>query len=121
MRTLIQGGWVVGYNNGGHELIPNGCVVFEDDRIVHVGRRFEGTVERRIEATGKLVSPGFVNCHLHAATNAGQAVFLDGLQADSFGSNFIGDRKSTRLNSSHLVISYAVFCLKKKKDTICTY
>src|SRR2546426_5196389 len=28
-----------------------------------------------------------------------------------------GDRKSTRLNSSHLVISYAVFCLKKKKKT----
>src|SRR5256885_3563104 len=27
------------------------------------------------------------------------------------------DRKSTRLNSSHLVISYAVFCLKKKKRT----
>src|SRR2546426_5991185 len=27
----------------------------------------------------------------------------------------VGDRKSTRLNSSHLVISYAVFCLKKKK------
>src|SRR2546426_3707825 len=30
-------------------------------------------------------------------------------------SNATGDRKSTRLNSSHLVISYAVFCLKKKK------
>src|SRR5256885_12029164 len=29
----------------------------------------------------------------------------------------LGDRKSTRLNSSHLVISYAVFCLKKKKRT----
>src|SRR2546426_4431135 len=28
------------------------------------------------------------------------------------------DRKSTRLNSSHLVISYAVFCLKKKKIKI---
>src|SRR2546426_7369506 len=28
-----------------------------------------------------------------------------------------GDRKSTRLNSSHLVISYAVFCLKKKKES----
>src|SRR5256885_6208286 len=27
----------------------------------------------------------------------------------------VADRKSTRLNSSHLVISYAVFCLKKKK------
>src|SRR5260221_4309632 len=30
------------------------------------------------------------------------------------------DRKSTRLNSSHTVISYAVFCLKKKKKTECT-
>src|SRR5256885_6241101 len=29
-----------------------------------------------------------------------------------------GDRKSTRLNSSHLVISYAVFCLKKKRTQL---
>src|SRR5437867_9595639 len=29
----------------------------------------------------------------------------------------VGDRKSTRLNSSHRTISYAVFCLKKKKTT----
>src|SRR3712207_9460432 len=33
-----------------------------------------------------------------------------------FGSNFGVDRKSTRLNSSHANISYAVFCLKKKKN-----
>src|SRR2546426_6811846 len=32
-----------------------------------------------------------------------------------------GDRKSTRLNSSHLVISYAVFCLKKKKKKLGTH
>src|SRR5258708_27144683 len=30
----------------------------------------------------------------------------------------LGDRKSTRLNSSHQIISYAVFCLKKKKRSI---
>src|SRR5690606_18235629 len=30
----------------------------------------------------------------------------------------MGDRKSTRLNSSHVKISYAVFCLKKKKTNI---
>src|SRR5258708_18362132 len=29
-----------------------------------------------------------------------------------------GDRKSTRLNSSHQIISYAVFCLKKKRQTV---
>src|SRR2546426_8586869 len=33
----------------------------------------------------------------------------------------VRDRKSTRLNSSHLVISYAVFCLKKKNGNIYTY
>src|SRR5690349_23585580 len=32
-----------------------------------------------------------------------------------FGDRAAGDRKSTRLNSSHVEISYAVFCLKKKK------
>src|SRR3712207_8599013 len=32
-----------------------------------------------------------------------------------FGPGAVGDRKSTRLNSSHANISYAVFCLKKKK------
>src|SRR5256885_3663481 len=40
--------------------------------------------------------------------------FRDGLRClEAFDT--IRDRKSTRLNSSHLVISYAVFCLKKKK------
>src|SRR5690242_21531182 len=37
-----------------------------------------------------------------------------GLMVDSTGP--LGDRKSTRLNSSHMSISYAVFCLKKKKQ-----
>src|SRR2546430_7236165 len=31
------------------------------------------------------------------------------------------DRKSTRLNSSHSQISYAVFCLKKKQKTLCVF
>src|SRR5207253_9966082 len=37
--------------------------------------------------------------------------------AAGFRRNFV-DRKSTRLNSSHVAISYAVFCLKKKKKVI---
>src|SRR5437899_7023728 len=38
------------------------------------------------------------------------------LVGGSGGGMMGGDRKSTRLNSSHLGISYAVFCLKKKKN-----
>src|SRR5690349_23767705 len=33
----------------------------------------------------------------------------------------VADRKSTRLNSSHVEISYAVFCLKKKKNIVQSY
>src|SRR5260221_5246769 len=43
-------------------------------------------------------------------------LLLDGLGShSSVSSSVTTDRKSTRLNSSHTVISYAVFCLKKKK------
>src|SRR5699024_12565297 len=43
-----------------------------------------------------------------------------GQRADGPGASGGGgqDRKSTRLNSSHVSISYAVFCLKKKKETV---
>src|SRR5437773_2816795 len=40
-----------------------------------------------------------------------------GVMIDAASEIPIGDRKSTRLNSSHITISYAVFCLKKKKPT----
>src|SRR5256886_5565524 len=41
----------------------------------------------------------------------------EGLLGERLATVTIEDRKSTRLNSSHSQISYAVFCLKKKKDS----
>src|SRR3989442_6939886 len=54
--------------------------------------------------------PGALQCHLR----------LQGLSFVPAVVNGIEDRKSTRLNSSHVRISYAVFCLKKKKKTSTT-
>src|SRR3712207_8815322 len=42
-------------------------------------------------------------------------------QGDVFGRAVRADRKSTRLNSSHANISYAVFCLKKKTIVLCYF
>src|SRR5256885_12663248 len=44
----------------------------------------------------------------------GKRLLLEDQRAKHAADRRKGDRKSTRLNSSHLVISYAVFCLKKK-------
>src|SRR5256885_14414911 len=47
--------------------------------------------------------------------DVGVELEMGDLEAAVFQQRAQRDRKSTRLNSSHLVISYAVFCLKKKK------
>src|SRR2546429_3036810 len=55
------------------------------------------------------------DCHGHQERKRTNAR----LSESDRGSKLRGDRKSTRLNSSHGYISYAVFCLKKKKpDTL---
>src|SRR5687768_18020130 len=53
-----------------------------------------------------------------AVENAGKITFSDAWNAGTMVDIVISyqDRKSTRLNSSHGYISYAVFCLKKKKN-----
>src|SRR5438132_13630162 len=55
-----------------------------------------------------------------ASTGSGAGSISAWLGGDRWvaGARRSGDRKSTRLNSSHTVISYAVFCLKKKKKKI---
>src|SRR3989449_9294799 len=61
----------------------------------------------------RILSPEMTN--LQAEANAAGALNADGSIDLSGNCNTWGDRKSTRLNSSHGYISYAVFCLKKKK------
>src|SRR5438132_4661189 len=71
-------------------------------------------------ASSPALRPHWLSVWLIAATVAALAGgVLMARQASRQGSTLFGapvrDRKSTRLNSSHTVISYAVFCLKKKK------
>src|SRR5688500_2412365 len=53
----------------------------------------------------------------HGSANAAD---VDAARSVVANGKVAGDRKSTRLNSSHLVSSYAVFCLKKKTATLVT-
>src|SRR5256885_9022072 len=79
--------------------------------------RSEGlAAERGLRMPGKFPEAKILFVHegqAHALVAVALLVDLHG-RADRGGGDAVGDRKSTRLNSSHLVISYAVFCLKKK-------
>src|SRR2546426_6085072 len=80
--------------------------LFRSPRAPHVARAEVAVRDVARQGPG---AHGFRN----ALTLPGPLVPM-GRDDDPFPSQRI-DRKSTRLNSSHLVISYAVFCLKKKK------
>jgi cytosine/adenosine deaminase-related metal-dependent hydrolase len=75
-RTLIRGGWIVGFQHGRHALLREGVVVYEDDRILYVGAGFAGEADVVIEAAGKLVAPGLVNIHALANIDI-QTLVLD--------------------------------------------
>src|SRR5258708_26089913 len=60
-------------------------------------KKLAGDKAKLVDLGGRTVIPGLTDGHIH------------GIRAD---------RKSTRLNSSHQIISYAVFCLKKKKKNV---
>src|SRR3712207_8230008 len=72
-------------------------------------------VERELHVLGTLlVRPQDVDVGCALLVCVGEWVG-DGSLRDRGDRGDLGDRKSTRLNSSHANISYAVFCLKKKK------
>src|SRR5258707_9999892 len=81
-------------------------------RVLAVARQ-EGPLRRLAQEV-----PGADVLSLDATDEAAPAKVFDVLQPDVLVLS-AGDRKSTRLNSSHANISYAVFCLKKKKSRLC--
>src|SRR3712207_8135374 len=64
----------------------------------------------------KLADESGETCHL-AVLDSGEAVYVAKMESRQSVRLVSRDRKSTRLNSSHANISYAVFCLKKKKNS----
>src|SRR5256886_6650183 len=76
----------------------------------HCAARLEGSAGAAWHATGDLLRGSDAPSH-RERLGSGRAAIV----RDARGSPSTTDRKSTRLNSSHSQISYAVFCLKKKK------
>lgn len=59
--VLITARWVVGHQDGRHRLLRDGEVVFDGNRITHVGFGYRGPVARRLDYGNALIGPGFID------------------------------------------------------------
>src|SRR5438034_107124 len=102
-RLIEFRGWVTGFVDG------EGCFSI-------------GFVRQPDRAGRKGYRAGYQVFHRFVVTQGAKSVACLEELRDFFGVGriFLKDRKSTRLNSSHTVISYAVFCLKKKNTQLVT-
>jgi cytosine/adenosine deaminase-related metal-dependent hydrolase len=89
MRTQIKATWIIGHEKGRHTLIREGVVVYEGGTIIHVGRAFDGSVDATIDATGKLVAPGFVDTHVHSGHRASHRLITDTGRPMYYGQPFL--------------------------------
>src|SRR5258708_2608301 len=89
MRTKIQCGWLVGYSGQGHVLWRNAELVYEGERILFVGERFDGHVDKTLDARRNLVGPGFIDTHVHSGHRASHRLITDVGRADYFGQPFL--------------------------------
>jgi cytosine/adenosine deaminase-related metal-dependent hydrolase len=88
-RTAIRGGTIIAFDGTEHRQLEDGVLVFEGDRIVHVGRSYQGPAQRTIDATGKLVIPGLISTHAHVGLQEGGRFLVDGGRRDFLRSGFL--------------------------------
>lgn len=69
MKVGVEGGLIVAFDGKEHRLLENGILVFEDKKIIHVGKSYPRKLDEVIDAKRRLVIPGLVNVHSHFTSN----------------------------------------------------
>lgn len=63
--TKITGSFIIAFDGENHRYLKDGELVFQDDRIIFVGKKYDGPAQQSIDASGKVVCPGFISTHAH--------------------------------------------------------
>jgi len=77
-RVAIRAGFIVAFDGRAHRLLRDGVVVLEGERIVHVGRTFDGTADETIDARDRVLTPGLITTHAHIAGSPLDRSFIEG-------------------------------------------
>lgn len=87
--TRIKTRWLVAWDGEKHQLIPQGELVYQKDEVLFVGERYSGAVDIELDASDKLVAPGFVNLHVHAGKLAVARSFSDKGRREPYSLGFL--------------------------------
>ena len=79
-------------------------MVYDGNRVEFVGKEYPQPVDKKIDAKGCLVSPGFIDTHFHSGINASDYILADSTKTDFFASNYLAHGGPTRegAHSAHL-------------------
>src|SRR5437899_9333221 len=117
-RTILRPGRVLDVRTG--ELRSNQAIVIENERIAEIASAGEvkaAAGDATVDLPEATLLPGLIDMHTHLTMDLGSLGYSGlGISTAREALHGARDRKSTRLNSSHLGRSYAVFCLKKNKN-----
>jgi len=89
MRVKVRGKWVIAYQDGQHRILENGCVVYENEHIIFVGKDYLGSVDQIIDAMDCVVSPGFIDTHVHSGHRALHKLLTDGGRSNLYGQPYM--------------------------------
>jgi 5-methylthioadenosine/S-adenosylhomocysteine deaminase len=84
MRIGLEGRLIVAYDGKEHRLLQNGIIVYEDNTIIHVGKSFSGSLDKKINASNRLILPRLICLHSHMVG----APFERGFRGDRSGRTF---------------------------------
>jgi len=76
-RTRIDSRLIVAYQDSAHRILENGCIVIDGNEIIHVGRTFDGRIDRVINADDQIITPGFINTHTHLSESPLDKSFVE--------------------------------------------
>jgi 5-methylthioadenosine/S-adenosylhomocysteine deaminase len=66
--TLIRAPWIIGFQEGEHRVLRDGCIVVDGADIVFVGQHFIGTTDHTQEYKDAILTPGLISMHAHMHT-----------------------------------------------------
>jgi len=76
-RTRINAAHIIATQNNEHRHLRDGVVIYEGDRIIHVGNSFDGTTDQTIDLPHGVLTPGFINTHAHLAGSPLDKSFIE--------------------------------------------